>query len=175
MDLPEFNWTAILSGVGGFAFGFASYALRELVDVVRANRAKKERLMRLIGMLQEEIEQSCEELLIGLNAEGKDPLGWLITDNTQEQIDYWDDRMTRLSLLKEYRKVFDTYSEFLIELPGYAPNALIRFYGALSAKVARMEKAGREFDRFTWEKLRLELYSRGEVMKTDLAQAKASL
>lgn len=113
-----------LGGVIGFLSGIGVEALRRFW-VAQDNRR---RLNRLLKLLFEEVEQLAELLAIDLG--------------TVEDGAVSDAQLRAIiARLQENRTIYESQAERFLELPGYLPNALVRFYTRLQINCMHMESA----------------------------------
>ena len=136
-----------LDGVvlGGF-IGFLSAVGVESVRRVWVVRDRRTKLNRLLTLLFEEVEQLAELLAIDLTAaDGGLPVNSV--GGKEEDIPIRE----TLARLREHRTIYESQAERVLELPGYLPNALVRFYTRLEINCAHMLSA---LDQRDWARVR---------------------
>lgn len=130
-----------LGGLIGFLSAIGVEALRKTWEV----RDRRTRLNRLLKLLFEEVEQLAELLAIDLQtADGGVPGTGVGNKEEETRI-----RAT-IARLKENRTIYESQAESFLELPGYLPNALVRFYTRLAINCTHMLSA---LDQRDWSRL----------------------
>lgn len=130
-----------LGGLIGFLSAIGVEAVRRAWDV----RDRRKKLNRLLKLLFEEVEQLAELLAIDLRtADGGLPITGVGGKEEDTQV-----RAT-IARLKENRTIYESQAERFLELPGYLPNALVRFYTRLEINCAHMLSA---LDKRDWSRV----------------------
>lgn len=151
-----------LGGVIGFLSGVGVEALRRLW----AAQDSRTRLNRLLQLLFEEVEQLAELLAVDLGTVEEDA-----AKSEPDREEHDGQVRATIARLQENRTIYESQAERFLELPGYLPNALVRFYTRLQINCVRMLAA---LDDGDLPKLRdrrdLSLHE-AEALKMDLRKA----
>lgn len=151
-----------IGGVIGFLSGIGVESLRRLWDQ-QDGRTRRNRLLQL---LFEEVEQLAELLDVDLGAVALDGAG---SDTDQEG--HRGQVRATIARLQENRTIYESQAERFLELPGYLPNALVRFYTRLQISCVRMMGALDDGDFPRLRDLRNMSLQEAEALKLDLREA----
>ncbi|MCG7948697.1 MAG: hypothetical protein N0C84_20365 [Candidatus Thiodiazotropha taylori] len=157
--------------VGGL-IGFLSAYGMEAIKRYWETKDRKERVQRLLVLLYEEVEQLAELLDIDLGILESNKLDSIIEfgRNTEE----YDGKLkTTLDRLQKNRTIYESQANNLLELPGYLPNALVRFYSRLQVNCTKMHDAIINGNIEQLKKLRTLSLTEAESLKHDLKSAQS--
>lgn len=170
------DWRAdvTLEGLGGVALGgiigLLSGAGLEVLRRTWKAQDDRRRINRLLQLLFEEVEQLAELLAIDLG---------MIEAQTDRSLAPYEmlseakDRQARAAIkrLQENRTIYESQAGRFLELPGYLPNALVRFYTRLQVNCARMLRALDEGNLPRVMELRDVALHEAESLKIDIRNA----
>ncbi len=156
--------------VGGLVGFLSAYGMEEL----KRRAEKKEdckRIARLTEILYEEVEQLAELLAVDLAIVDSDELGFIL-DYGRGTEEYDGKINAVIGRLRENTRIYDSQASSLLGLPGYLPNAMVRFYSRLEVNCGKMGEAVIRGDASLISELRQLLLVEAEVLKGDLKKAK---
>lgn len=156
-------------GVGGL-IGFVSAYVIEANKWRREKKINRQRLDRLLQILYEEVEQLAELIDVDLSILDSEELDFALGFGKGSE--EYDGRLrSTIARLQENRTIYDSQAPRFLDLPGYLPNSLVRFYTRLQVNCGRMLAAIEEGDLEKIRKMRSDSLDEAEVLKRDLRGA----
>mgnify|MGYP001256710412 CR=1 FL=1 len=150
----------------GGLIGVASAIGMEKWRESRNATTRRMQIKRLLELLYEEVEQLAELLAIDLDAgDGSLPVSGADDKAGAAQVRAAIDR------LRDNRNIYESQAGKFLELPGYVPNRLVRFYTRLEVNCGRMIKALNQRDFIKIAELRDASLGEAEALKIELREA----
>ena len=167
MSIEENLIGVAVGGVIGFAGAFGMEALKRFWQ----SKEKKRLISRLLELLYEEVEQLAELLDVDLGIVESNELGFVVEFGRGKE-EYDGKLLSAISRLKNNRTIYESQASRLLELPGYLPNALVRFYSRLQVNSLKMHDAVLNKDISQLQEIRSLSLAEAESLKHDLKNAK---
>ncbi len=167
MSIEENLIGVAVGGVIGFASAIGMEALKRFWE----SRDEKKRISRLLELLYEEVEQLAELLEIDLGMVESDELEFVVEFGRGKE-DYDGKLLSAISRLKNNRTIYESQASRLLDLPGYLPNSLVKFYSRLQVNSLKMHDAILSKDISKLQELRSLSLAEAESLKHDLKNAK---
>lgn len=158
--------TQILFTLLGGTIGFASSVGILLLRFRREDQAKAKRRARLGRLLYEEVEQAAELLAIDLKIPTPVPLEVLLDDEGDNARRF----RNAVQRIRVSRVIFEAHSGELIDLPGYTPNAVVRFYNRLQLHCGALDQAIDDQNIDAVEKHRDAALEEAKILKVELLE-----
>lgn len=158
--------------VGGL-IGFFSAIGMEYLKRHWETKDKKENISRLLELLYEEIEQLAELLDVDLGLVESEDLGFILEFGRGTE-EYDGKLKSVIDRLQKNRTIYESQANKLLDLPGYLPNALVRFYSRLQVNCGKMHDAILSENFELIQELRTQSLNEAEVLKNDLKSAQSN-
>lgn len=159
----------IAVAVGG-VIGFMSACGLEALKRHWKAKEDRRRVKRLLEILYEEIEQLGELIDVDLGLVESDDLDFVLGYGKGLE-DYDGKLRATIARLQDNRTIFESQAEHLLDLPGYLPNALVRFYSRLQVNCGRMLGAVSEGNLERIRELRSLSLTEVQALKVGLKEA----
>ena len=156
-------------GVGGIIGFLAAFGM-ESVKRYWNKQDNEKRIKRLLELLYEEVEQLAELLDVDLGLVEGDDLDSILEfgRGTEEH----DGKLkATISRLQKNRTIYESQADKLLELPGYLPNSLVRFYSRLQVNCSKMHDAIIDNNLEQIQELRTLSLTEALALKQDLKNA----
>jgi hypothetical protein len=157
--------------VGGLIGFFSAFGM-EYLKRRWETKDKKENVSRLLELLYEEVEQLAELLDVDLGLVESEDLG-IILEFGRGTEEYDGKLKSVIERLQKNRTIYESQAKMLLDLPGYLPNALVRFYSRLQVNCAKMHDAIISGNFNSIKDLRKQSLNEAEVLKHDLKNAQS--
>lgn len=148
--------------------GFLSALGMEWIRRLWSLKQRKKRTKRLAVLLYEEVEQVAELLDVDLAILDSEELDFILGFGRDDK--YFHQINDAILRLEQNRTIFDAYATELLELPGYLPNSLVRFFNRMKANCGRMKAGLEDGDLKRLRALRVISNEEAELIKFDLRQ-----
>jgi len=153
-------------GIIGFMAAFGMEALKRSWS----KKDNKEKVSRLLELLYEEVEQLAELLDIDLGIVENNDLDSILDFGRDTEHD--GKLKSTISRLQNNRTIYESQANKLLELPGYLPNSLVRFYSRLQVNCSKMYESISDNNLEQLQNIRSQSLIEAVALKNDLNDAK---